>query len=72
MKCYVHYSVVQIIILVNEVPIFTCLEVLKLSGKVFQFKDYAQVFKNSEYNSVTESKHPMQLLENWASGLCSE
>lgn len=52
-------------------PVFTCLEVLKLSGKVFQFKDYAQ-FKNLEHNSVTESTHPTPLLEIWASGLPSE
>jgi len=72
MKSYMHYSVVQIIILVSEMPVFTCLEVLKLSGKVFQFKGYAQLFNNSEYNSITESMHPMQLPEDWASGLSSD
>lgn len=67
-----HYSVVQIIILVNKMPVFTCLGVLKLSGKVFWFKNYAQLFKNLECNSVTESMPPTQLLENLASGLSSE
>lgn len=65
MKCYVHYSVVQSIILVNEMPVSTCLEVKKLSGKVFQVKDNACLFKNLDCNSLMGSMHPMQLLENW-------
>lgn len=60
-----HYSGVQIIILVNEISVFTCLKGKKPSGKVFQVKDYACLFKNLNYNNVAESTHSTQQLENW-------
>lgn len=60
---------IRIIILVNEIPVFTCLEVLEQSGEKKKKRKRLCTVETSESNSVSES---MQLLENQASGMSRE